>query len=228
MERSVARREIKYLLDLRCAENLRSELLKLLAIDSNGSESGYIVRSLYFDTIYDNDYYDKIDGLETRRKIRLRIYTPEDKTAKLEVKEKVGDNQWKRSATISREDVQLVISGRYSELFGKYDSPFLQMLFYKMETECYRPKTIIEYNRLAFMNQANETRITFDSSLRATESNFDLFSAQLPLYPILYPVVLEVKYRHFLLSYIKHALDMADQAPISISKYCLGRQISLC
>ncbi|MGI6402735.1 MAG: polyphosphate polymerase domain-containing protein [Oscillospiraceae bacterium] len=225
-ETSVARRETKYLLDLGSAYCLQQRLEKVLPVDRPGEPDGYLVRSLYFDSIHDQDYYDKVDGLETRRKIRLRIYSTADTTAKLEVKEKQGSDQWKRSASLPKEDAQLLIQRDYDRLLQKYHSPFLQAVLHKMQMEGYVPKTIVEFRRLAYMGQANNTRITFDTRLAATEANFDLFSPQLPLYPILYPVILEVKYNHFLLSYMKDLLHLADQIPVSTSKYCLGRQIS--
>ena len=224
----VSRKEIKYVLGRCPAEDIQRKLALLLPVDKNSARGGYMVRSLYFDTIYDRDYYDKVEGLERRQKIRLRIYSPGDSTAKLELKEKIGNNQRKRSEPVAREDVPLMINRRYGELRDKYKSPFLQAVFYRMETEYYMPKTIVEYTRLAFMNQTNEIRITIDSSLKATEASFDLFSGQLSLSPILHPVVLEVKYTRFLLSYIKTALDMVDKTPVSVSKYCLGRRISIC
>lgn len=225
-EISVARREIKYLLDHATVCSLQRKLGMVLPVDRQKTQGGYLVRSLYFDTVYDKDYYDKIDGLEMRRKIRLRIYSSEDITAKLEVKEKQGGDQWKRSATLSKEDARLLIAGDYQTLRQKNLSPFLQTVLQKMETEAYLPKTIVEFRRLAFIGKSNDTRITFDSQLKATEANFDLFSPQLSLYPILYPVILEVKYNHFLLSYIKQLLNLADQTPVATSKYALARQIS--
>lgn len=225
-EFSIARKETKYLLDQKTAHAMQQKLGAILPIDRQGTQSGYLVRSLYFDSVYDKDYYDKIDGLEMRRKIRLRIYDPGDTTAKLEIKEKQGSDQWKRSAIILREDAQALIAGDYKTLRQKNLSPFLQAVLLKMETEAYLPKTIVEFRRLAFIGRINHTRITFDSQLKATEANFDLFSPSLSLYPILYPMILEVKYNHFLLSYIKQMLNLADQTPVATSKYALGRQIS--
>ena len=224
----ISRKEIKYVLDRCSAEDIQRKLALLLPVDGNSARGGYMVRSLYFDTIYDRDYYDKIEGLEKRQKIRLRIYSPEENTAKLEVKEKIGGYQRKRSEPVAKEDIGLMINRRYGELRKKYKSPFLQSVFSRMETEYYMPKTIVEYTRRAFVNPANEIRITVDSSLKATESSFDLFSARLCLSPVLHPVILEVKYTRFLLSYIKTALDMVDRTPVSVSKYCLGRRISIC
>ena len=63
---SVARREIKYLLDEYTSSTLRANLKAILPVDRDGNVSGYMVRSLYFDTVHNSDYYDKMDGLETR------------------------------------------------------------------------------------------------------------------------------------------------------------------
>lgn len=225
-ETNVTRREIKYLLDRCAASGTQRKLKLILPVDRPGPPAGYLVRSLYFDTLYDKDYYDKVDGLEARRKIRLRIYSPQDKGVKLEVKEKQGNDQWKRSATLFREEALLVVKGEYNKLLRKSSSPFLKTVLRKMELESYVPKAIVQFRRLAFVHPANSTRVTFDTELAATEASFDLFSEALPLLPILYPVILEVKYSHFLLSHIREMLDLADQVPVSTSKYCLGRQIS--
>ena len=40
-------------------------------------------------------------------------------------------------------------------------------------------------------------------------------------------MVLEVKYNGFLLSYIKDLLDEVHRPELSISKYCLARQLTL-
>lgn len=71
----------------------------------------------------------------------------------------------------------------------------------------------------------NEIRVTFDSDIRATEANVDLFDATAPLHPVLDPfdTILEVKYNGFLLSYIKDALNAVEKRPVSVSKYSLGR-----
>lgn len=225
-ELNVVRREIKYLLSETTAGALRNTLGAFMPLDPMGGATGYDVRSLYFDTVCDKDYNDKIDGIEVRRKIRLRIYSPDDQTAKLELKEKNAAGQRKRSVPVAREDVPLLVAGRYRELRKKLTLPFAQELLAKMDGEGYIPRTVVEFRRLAYMDSANNTRVTFDSRLRACESNFDLFSPSLACYPIPYPTILEVKYANFLLSHIRSALELANQVPVSTSKYCLGRQVS--
>ena len=51
------RHEYKYMISYDEMLKLRSKLNKLLDIDR--SYDGYMVRSLYFDSLEDNDYYDK-------------------------------------------------------------------------------------------------------------------------------------------------------------------------
>ena len=40
----------------------------------------------------------------------------------------------------------------------------------------YRPKSIVEYNRMAFAYPVSDLRITFDTSLRATVDPYGLFN----------------------------------------------------
>ena len=93
----------------------------------------------------------------------------------------------------------------------------------------YRPKCIIEYKRKAYIVDENNTRVTFDSDIRATESSFDIFDDNLCMYPVygMERAVLEVKYNNFLLSYIKDIVNSVDKSETSVSKYCLARSVTL-
>lgn len=46
-----------------------------------------------------------------------------------------------------------------------------------MHSRCYRPKTIVEYDRKAFIAKENEIRITFDSRIVSVELLRPLFAA---------------------------------------------------
>lgn len=95
-------------------------------------------------------------------------------------------------------------------------------------TRCYRPKCVVEYDRLAYIREENDIRITFDANLRATEASFDLFDPAPVLWPVCAPseVTLEVKYSGFLFSYIRQILNTSGRTQISSSKYCRARMIS--
>lgn len=91
----------------------------------------------------------------------------------------------------------------------------------------YKPKSIVEYNRMAYLVKENNIRITFDYNIKATESSFNIFDKNLLLNPVFDKnyVILEVKYNDFLLSYIKDIINRVEKSSLSISKYCLSRTI---
>ncbi len=221
----VLREEKKFLInieDFRCKSHY---LDQFLTQDIHNGTHGYTIRSLYFDTIYDGDYFAKLDGLETRRKIRLRCYDPDSDYAMLEMKQKQGTQQRKRSLRLGREDAKCLIECDYTPLL-KYQDAFAAECYGLMQSQCYRPKTIVEYKRKAYIAKENKIRVTFDNQIVSTESNSDLFSPNLLMNPVLDPfaVVLEVKYNGFLLGYIQQMLNTVDKSEISVSKYCLARQ----
>lgn len=226
--REVLRQEKKYLLSYEQFRSLDGMFSKLLHADENSGRDGYLVRSLYFDTMQERDYWEKEDGLEIRRKIRLRTYDPEADFAFLEMKQKQGENQKKRSLKVSREDARELAKGKLDCLLG-YEEDFAGECYALMHRMQYRPKSIVEYRRKAYIVRENKTRITFDHAVRATESNFDIFDPLLKQYPVLDPylAILEVKYNGFLLSYLKELLSLEGKSPVSVSKYSLSRSIGL-
>ena len=99
----VFREEKKYICNLLEASYLKNTLCGILQGDPYQGYEPYMVRSLYFDSFSDIDYREKEDGLSERKKVRLRIYSPDAKSAKLELKQKSGCMQRKQSLSVSRE-----------------------------------------------------------------------------------------------------------------------------
>ena len=219
--------EKKYLLSTPIGYTLRNRLQAVLREDDHNGPEGYDVRSLYFDTISNADFFDKIEGLENRRKIRLRVYPPNYASVRLEVKEKSGVYQRKRSLRISAEDAQALMRCDFDVLL-RLKHPLASELFGVMSAEVYLPRCIVEYKRRAFFAPGSDTRLTFDSRIRAREACLDLFDPALRLYPVLDPgdITLEVKYSHFLFGYIRDSLGEYGKTERSVSKYCLSRQIN--
>lgn len=224
---TVLRREEKYLLTLREALQCAARFEKVLTPDEFSRGGSYQIRSLYFDTVDDRDFHDKLTEQNCRQKIRLRVYSPEDSHVKLELKQKENIYQKKRTLLITRADALALLEGRFSVLLN-YEDPFAGEMFALLTEGCYRPRTIIEYSRRAFMAKENNIRLTFDSGVRALEGDFRLFSRTLPLYPVLPgdQVIFEVKYNQFLLGYIMDIIRCVDRRSVSASKYCLGRSLS--
>ena len=224
----VLRQEKKYLISIVDGQKLCMRLRSCMLEDQHNGPQGYPIRSLYFDSLNDKDYGDKLDGLELRRKIRLRIYGPDADFAKLEMKQKEGAYQKKRSLRIEREEARRLAQGDYSPLLRCGES-FAAECYGLMHRLCYRPKAVVEYQRRAFIAKENQIRITLDSQITATEACYDIFSPELLQYPVLDPfnAILEVKYNGFLLSYIKTLVSAANRSELSMSKYCLARSVGL-
>ncbi|WP_339289677.1 polyphosphate polymerase domain-containing protein [Ureibacillus sp. FSL K6-0786] len=214
---------------------LRHQLSQVLHRDFHSNHSlyrfrkgdGYTIRSLYFDTLEDRDYWEKIDGVEIRRKCRLRTYMNNPSFCVLELKKKQGQYQQKTSYRLTRAQGERLIQGDYSLLL-ELNHPFLLECYQMMTQHVYRPKSVVTYEREAFVAKENKIRVTFDQMIRGTESNFDIFSDQLTEIPFFDPyyVVLEVKYRGFLLQYIKDLLVGLEKQQLSVSKYCFSRKVS--
>ena len=135
----VLRTEQKYILNPLEKAHLEFVLNGTLHRDIHSVGQSYMVRTLYFDTWDDRDFYDKVDGLEMRRKIRLRIYEPNAPYAKLELKEKQGSLQRKRSLQLTQEQALCLCAGDYKPLM-QMDSDFAMELYTRMQQFCYRPK----------------------------------------------------------------------------------------
>jgi hypothetical protein len=219
--------EKKYLLSAPMGHALRRRVQAILREDAHNGPDGYRVRSLYFDTISDADFFDKLEGLEQRRKIRLRVYPPDYSLVKLELKEKSGVYQRKRSLSVSADDARALIARDFGVLL-RSAHPLAAELFGVLSAEVYLPRCIVEYKRRAFLASAGDTRVTFDSRIRASEACLDLFAPAPDLYPVLNPsdITLEVKYSHFLFTYIRDTLGEYGKLERSVSKYGLSRQIS--
>ena len=69
---SIFRNEKKYLVPYMKAASIRGKLDEILVRDKHSEALGYMVRSLYFDSINNIDYKTKLAGVQKRKKIRLR------------------------------------------------------------------------------------------------------------------------------------------------------------
>lgn len=224
----VLRTEKKYPVTREVAGQIESRLSYLLPLDQYCKDGRpYLVRSLYFDSLYDQDYFQKESGLECRKKIRLRTYG-DGGVIKLEWKRKQGSMQKKTSILVSREETERLLCGDYHFLKSREEK--VAWDFYIMMTEgVYRPKCLIEYQRLAFVSPVNDTRITIDSNLTADEGDFSLFGEWQRGYPVIGygKGILEVKYNHFLLDYIRTALSPYQLYEAAEGKYSASRYFAL-
>ena len=68
------RHELKFFINEMQYIVLSGILDQVLQRDPNGDENNeYHIRSLYFDTVFDDALHDKLDGVQNRDKYRIRI-----------------------------------------------------------------------------------------------------------------------------------------------------------
>jgi hypothetical protein len=198
----------------------------LLTPDVNGGKFGYVVRSTYFDSIDNIDYLNKINKVRERKKIRLRVYNSGASTAKYEIKFKTGDDQVKKSVTITKEDALAIINQDFSVLL-KYENPTAQYGYKIMTAGLYRPVSFIQYDRRAFTHRDFNTRITLDNNVLYSNRALNLFAPQLGhCTPVMSNnSVLEVKYEKYLLPYIQEMILSCEHLSKRISKFGTSRKI---
>ena len=215
------RHEYKFVIPYDEMLRLREKFNKLLDIDRN--YNGYMIRSLYFDSVDDEDYYDKLNGEMNRKKIRLRIYDPKGELVKLELKAKYDYHQLKESLIIKKEDAKELIKGNYNILLN-YQEDLAKRIYIILMSGYYKPKVIIEYQRIAYMGKTT-TRITFDFEIKSSTNIEDFFEDNVNYIENIdkKDVVLEVKFDRLLEPYISTILDKYISRSQSVSKYIMGR-----
>ena len=220
----VSRHEIKFTVNLIQFSRLTQSLKNVMLEDSHNGPNGYFIRSLYFDTYAETDYFQKVNGIENRKKIRLRTYKPISDRVKLEIKRKFGSEQIKKSAIISRGDAVSLIKCNYGALL-KYQNETVRMIYQVMHLNHVRPVALVEYRRKAFIHPTNNIRITLDTDICSSETFFDIFAPN----PVLTPVeehafaLVEVKYDAFLMRWLSNILSDYGFNRSAYSKYVMSR-----
>ncbi len=226
---ALVRHELKYYISQSQYQILARLLRTLLTPDENADENAeYHIRSLYFDTVFDDALHDKISGVKDRNKYRIRIYNLSDKFIRMECKSKLGNYISKRQAVITRDLCEQMMTGDPSGLENT-SSGLLREVFREMRINLLKPAVIVDYVREAYMHPAEDVRITFDKQLRTGLFSHDLFNAQLPtISPLEDPdqIILEVKFNRVIPDFLSEILSLAASwsSRSAISKYVLCRR----
>ena len=223
------RHELKYFIGKSQYLILKSCLKGVLNVDPHAVKNGgeYAIRSLYFDTVFNDAYYDKLNGVKDRDKYRMRIYNGSTSEIFMECKTKVESYISKRSVRIPRELADQLISGDPSGLEFTQNG-LLRDIFREMRLRLLHPVVIVDYDREPFLHPAEEVRITFDKNLRSGLNSTDIFNSQIPTIPVMDEemVILEVKYNRALPQYIADLISFAcpECVQTAISKYTMCRR----
>ena len=203
--------------------NLLRKVLKR-DVHNKNIKKGYYVRSLYFDTLDNESFEDKMAGIEHRTKYRLRIYDTNSKWAKFEIKSRFNNSVSKETAVISRKDAAEIQNMNYEAMLS-YNNPVLNKAYQEFKKRRYTPVVMIDYIREAFTYDINKIRIVFDKFLKSSQVQLDIFSRDPFTTQKLKKgiVIMEIKYDGFIPGFLKKILQIPSFERSAISKYCFGR-----
>lgn len=217
------RHELKFVIDEGTYRMLKARLLALMSPDPHGENGEYRVTSVYFDDIYDSGYNDKLAGIETRRKFRVRTYSLDPSVISLEAKHKDGEYVSKLSNRMTREQYDMLLGGDCSFMKDHDDAEDAFGEYYRSDKLCsLRPKVIVDYHRDALVYPYGNVRITFDKMLSTCYNTVDMLSEN-AMFSLIYPkeIILEVKFDRFIPTSIWTVLQGLNASRQSVSKYII-------
>ena len=231
-----ARFEFKYVLPESKRRAIEAEMnyfvqLDPFVADYPGKE--YCVRSLYYDDPAYSCFYDKIDGICTRSKFRIRTYPNESSKSSpifLEIKGRHNNLVFKHRTLISQRNFdKFDLSGkRLSEavILNADDSHVKEQFKYEWIKKRLYPIALIDYLRRPYVSKFNpDFRVTFDRALRATETDC-LFpdGRSRSMEVVAGYTVLEVKFMNHLPAWFHRLIQVYELKRVSISKICSGME----
>lgn len=224
--------EFKYLLPAELADILIPKLLKYMDWDEHVSErpsKEYQVASLYYDSAGLACYYEKLAGVEKRKKLRLRVYDEELKPETeiyVEIKRRDDAIVLKDRIKASYQDCFLALSQGDYQLLKKErpvnENNFLDEFIWTKDYNCLEPKLMVIYQRAPLVGKIDKKfRVTFDANIKAYPADrLDFKKEGAAVNPD--SVILEVKYNNVLPVWFHEIIKDYQLQRISFSKYCMA------
>jgi hypothetical protein len=227
------RRELKFIIRTDQMQPFIDDIMPFLNRDSyTGKASFYRNNSLYYDTVDYQAYWQKLEGLKHRRKLRIRIYgdhvlKPDDECF-VEIKERIEAAVRKRRIIVPYKDAKLLCSTGdiNASLVSEEDQAVVDEIAHLVLLFRLQPACLLRYDRTAFNGHPNydpSLRITLDTNCRARIHDID-FSSSTPeemkffLSPQL--CILEIKADDRVPYWLVQALHRHQFMLRKISKYC--------
>jgi hypothetical protein len=222
------RYEIKYLVDNAAVPALRERLAGRLRRDSHAGIGGYGVWSLYYDTDDLRFYWEKIEGLRFRRKIRIRHYgdrtgVDDDTTVYVEIKQRVNRVTQKRRIALPYRLARELCDGRRLIEHAPPQRAFVQEVLGLVAGLDLRPVAITGYQRQAYVGTGADLglRVTLDTRVRGRDRDFHL-GAEAENRFIVPPSrsIMEVKANERVPYWLTDLAAEANLSVVRVSKYC--------
>ena len=223
------RHELKYIVSAAQIPLLKSRVSAIMRLDSHaGADGRYNISSLYFDDYDNHCYYENENGTDPREKFRIRIYNHSMTTIHLECKRKERGKTLKTSAEITAEQVNRVLEGAAWSNMEKLP-PLLRKMKLQMDTRLLRPVVIVEYERIPYVYQNGNVRVTFDMNVSSSADLFRFGDESAPRRPVMPPGMhlMEVKFDEYLPDFIYRGLNLGTLRQTAYAKYYWCRKYSL-
>ena len=221
------RHEWKYILNNQELSLLKSRISEVMEIDPHTPKCGkYVIHSLYFDDYQDQALYETLIGLRKRFKWRIRYYDDDLTYLVLEKKEKLDGRCHKKSCRLTLDEYEKITSD-ITELVYDTKKPLIKELARDMMIYNYKPKVIVDYERIAYVEEITNVRITFDMKISASYQLDEFLKGDYLKFYVNSSKenILEVKFDDILPSYIKNIIESYGFKQSSFSKYYFARKI---
>lgn len=219
------RHELKYTLTEADSMLLASRISVFMQRDVHaGERKEYLIRSLYFDNLYDKALREKLSGVAVRDKFRIRYYDFDTDFIRLEKKSKRYSLGHKYQCRLTAREVKKILLGHW-DWMAKDDRPLVRELYLKIKLEMYRPSVIVDYRREPFTYAPGNVRVTFDRDIRSCKDVKAFFQKDAPTVPVLPDgkCIMEVKYDDFLPDVISRTVLTTKNREQAYSKFAACR-----
>ncbi|MBU0577803.1 polyphosphate polymerase domain-containing protein [Patescibacteria group bacterium] len=223
--------ELKYILPFKSVPALKKDILSYALPDSYGDGDGrYMLSSLYYDSPDHRFYWEKVDGLKYRRKLRIRWYETsepliDDSQVFLEIKQRIDRVTQKKRIPLSYKDALLFCDSGIIPKYDPEDEEALQEMESLLRLYNLRPTAITTYQRQAFVGTHYDMgfRLTFDTYVTYRQRNLDLGESGYDGF-IVPPdfVIMEIKTNERVPRWIADLVAKHQLQLIRVSKYCTG------
>lgn len=221
------RHEFKYLISDMQAEILKQRIHLIAGLDKNVNEDGYYsIRSLYFDDYDNRCFYENINGIDPRGKFRIRTYNNNINYVSLEYKRKERSMTLKNTYELTEFQYKRLIDGKTIDCT---DNALVNMLNMEMRCHGMRPIIIVGYDRIPFVYEYGNVRITIDTNLYASDDVQGYLLNNINKRPVL-PIglnILEVKWDEYLPDAVFRTCQLDNLTQTAFSKYCVCRRFYL-
>jgi hypothetical protein len=219
------RYEVKYFVPTRSVADLVAEFADYTKPDPHSlGEWGYPIHSVYWDTSDFQFFWEKIEGVKFRRKLRFRRYGASPEIF-AEIKQREDRTVQKRRFRWPHERVEAVFGD------GSQDPDWAGVEGESVPTEAalliqrlrLRPRMAISYRRRAMFGAFDpELRISLDGRIQYHPTNHSLAAPFETGRYVLDPrvTVLEIKYDHRAPTWLTKAVCRHGLKMIRMSKYC--------